>query len=636
MQNIVIDLLTWEKILRANAAKTSSVKARENLNEVADQIREIYAALITGIDSYGNRITPEEVGQVLLRLWRKTHQQEWQFSTLPVLGDEANQVSLTLSFLRDTAESLLRQDFVVPQEPLKIEELEKMVNPVGICKECGKVVEQRGGKCPYCKKKTELIKPEDIVHEDKGLGFIPDQEIDFEKLAPSTIFLLNIQTGNYECKRCGFAPFLEGYTKDKKCRDIRECPNCGLKEESLKAGPKVFIAPKTGSLVKQVKKKAKAAKVKDKSYKPPKMLAIPKEKKKPDKVKKEEIKHGIAYTPWPCERGNGGRSSLSKYLGPSSLGKRWTLDIKQSIHTPLILGGNGSIYMGISSGLLQVINGQIGWIFFTRKPMVITPCIDTEGYIYTGTTDKLYKLNPDGSMRWVFREKGLSSVAILTNGAVITASNNKIFCLSPEGQPLWTYTLPSKNTTFTPAVDSYGNMYVSVDKLLGISKEGELFLNIPLEESSIPLTVVDYEGIPHIYVSCGNKLSLYRKDGNKVWDVPLKSKVISPISVTPNKEAIACTSDGTIYAIAYEGRESWRIKMPDISVGAPTVDKEGKVYVSLKNSSLYALKQGKTLFRFSAKALGFIGGGTLLPASPIDESGVLYVATNKGKVYAIG
>lgn len=644
MQNIVLDLLTWEKLLRLNSQKTTSSEASDNLKDVADSLRKVANALVTGKDEKGKPVSPQDMGQRLLRLWRVAHDQEWQFSTLSVLGDEANHISLTLSFLRDTAENLLREDYIRPEKPLKIPEIEKLMNPIGICSTCRKVVELRAGLCPFCKKKTKLLDPEKYFKKKKKLEFIPEQEIDYEKLAPSTIFMYNPDTDRHECKNCGYAAYDEGDTKDPMCRDLKRCPKCGLKDERTRSGPRVFIAPASQRIA---AKKAAPARAKDKEYNRPRMLKMKSDKREEKPGEKEEAKHvaeeapsGLGKTAWPCVGGNARRNGRGIYPGPTRGKISWKVDLGKTLSAPPLVGDGGNVYLGtVDRGFVQITkNGKIGWEFHLTDPVLSGACIGANGNIFFGTITKFYSLNPDGTTRWSVRKGCVHSPVLTTDGSVIFASKDTLYCFDRDSKLKWEHNFgeapPGKNYDLTPALDSEDNIYVTTNQLNIFSPEGELKNQIQLIGGGTA-PAIDERGL--IYVGTENMLKCISSNGSLRWEYEVRDLVSTPPCFDREGNIYFGTSKtGSIYSIDPEAMRRWEHSVGSPIVGPLTTDSQGSVYFVDQNSNLYCIdNSGRKSWRVCSKSLIFLGGGNFNPSPAIGAGHILFATCQNGKLYAI-
>jgi len=657
LQNIILDLLSWSKLFKIQARKLTSIEARENLSDVALKMDQVANALLSGKDYFGNVMDPSEVGQALLRLWRTTHNQEWRFSTLNVLGDEANQIRLILSYLRDTAENLLREDYVKPEKPLVLEEIKQMMNPIGVCKYCRRVIEARAGFCPYCKKHvTENDIIEDVPTPEKKIGFIPKKKIGAVKAGIPCIFFLNEKTKRCECRKCGFAPYEEGETEDPYCRDLDKCPSCGAREEATTIKVHPVVKPKT-ILLDKSKKKAKVKKektlgilhmhreeisdIEDITEETP---GIEEEEGEDEPVGvvvgREEKYYGLATgSPWPCEGKDGGRTGFTELIGPKKGRVKWSSKVDSNLFASPILGTDGNIYLGtVGAGFIQVkANGKTGWSFSMVESVVSAACMDAKGCIYFSISGKTFKLNPDGSPAWVVRDGSNLSPALDKAGNLYLVSGGTLVCIRGNREVKWRVSLgcdpDRRGLDLTPSLGPDGKIYVSTDHLLAFNNEGEKLFQAKLAgRSTRPM--IDKKG--RIYVGTENRVCCFDSRGKLKWQFELNDLVSTPLVLTKNGNIHFATSrKGTLYCISSSGERMWEFKGDYPLTGSASVDFEGNVYFANSDGKLLCVgPEGSKKWVFSSKYLGFIGGSMFNSSFAIGKNGVMYATCRDGKLYA--
>lgn len=650
MQNIILDLLSWSKLFKIQARKITSIESRENLSDVALKMDQVANALLTGKDYFGNVMNPSEVGQSLLRLWRITHNQEWRFSTLNVLGDEGNQIRLILSYLRDTAENLLREDYVKPDKPLVLEEIKAMMNPIGVCKYCRKVIEAKAGMCPFCRKRiTDEDIIEDIPQQEKKISFIPQKTTETTKADIPGIFFLNEKTKRCECRKCGFAPYEKGETEDPYCRDLNKCPSCGAKEESTTI--RVLPAVKPKAIVPGVlRRKAKPKPKKDKvpgilhhhEAKPPDVeeLEEGEEEQVEEITRKEKEYQGLAtQSPWPCEGKDEGRTGLTGMSGPKRGQIIWSQKIDSNLITPPVIGIDGNIYLGtVGSGFVQIKkDGKSGWTFSMVDSVVSSACIDAKGCIYFSLPGKTFKLSPDGSPVWVVREGSNFPPALDKEGNIYVVSDGNLVCIRGKREIKWRvplgYDPERRDLDLTPSLGLSGEIYISTDHLLAFNNKGEKLFNVKLiRKGTRP--VVDQKGI--IYVGTENRILCLNPEGKLYWQYELGDLVSTPPVLTNSGNIYFGTErKGTLYCISNSGARLWDFKGDSPITGTPSVDLEGNAYFANRDGKLFCVSpKGKKKWSYSSKSLGFLGGGMFNSSPAISENGIMYASCQDGKLYA--
>ncbi len=621
MRNTILDILTWIKIFRIYSKTTSSIEARENLTETADKLQKVADRLLTGKDESGKPVKVPDTAQAMLHLWRKIHKQEWRYATLNVLDDGGNQASLILSLIRDTAENLLRGDYVVPDEPINQEEVTASMNPVGICRHCNRVIEAKAGFCPSCR---EEISEKDVLEpaerKEKTIEIIMGD--DFENLAPSTIFLLNGQTGSYECSKCGFAPFESGITKDAMSRNVKKCPSCGY--EGVQKAQSLQKSKSGGGLF----RKHKPTQVKSRETVEMKLS--------PDDG---EYKGFMEESPWPADGGNCYRSGFSNGIGAKNGKVKWSLPLTPDLSSPPVLDGEGNIYLGtMGGGFVQIKpDSTFGWNFIVEEDISSSACIDVNGFIYLSVPGKTYKLNPDGTPRGMVREGSDFPPVLDRNGNLYIISEGNLISAGSEGGIRWKTSLGAGVEEIihdlTPTMGPEGNIYVSTDHLVGFNSNGkELFRTRLLRRGTRPS--VSSDGI--IYLGTENQLMAVRNNGTILWQKEFRDYVNTPIAIYNGEYLLFGTMNiGILYCVTMTGGVVWEFKADGALSTPVSIDYGGNIYFSSQNGKIYSVTpKGKLRWEYSTKSLGFFGGGVFNSAPAVGKAGVTYASCQDGKLYA--
>ena len=631
MRNTVLDLFTWIKTFRIYAKTTSSIEARENLIDASNRLEKIAGQLITGKNEKDKPVTVADTAQSMLHLWRKIHKQEWRYATLNVLDDGGNQCSLILSLIRDCAENLLKGDYVEPNDPIDTESLKKEINPIGICRHCNRVIEMRSAYCPSCREK---ITEDDVLpppeRQEKSIEIILGD--DFEQMEVSTIFLLNDETEQYECRKCGFAPFEAGITKDAKCRNLKKCPSCSFR--GTPAGSLKFL----GAAGSRGQKKPRAARGFMHRHKKADARA---QKTVEIKIPYEEGDYrGISRdSSWPCDGSSAGRNGFSNGLGSRKGSVKWTLPLTPDLTSPPVVDKENNVYIGtMGGGFLKVKpDGSFEWIFLMEEDIVSSACIDASGYIYFSVPGKTYKLNPDGSPRGIVREGSDFAPVLDRKGNLFIISEGNLVCVAPDRGVKWKASLgPGVEEIIhdlTPVVGPEGNIYVSTNHLLGFSQTGKDLFKVPLMKRGTRPTV-DHRGI--VYVGTENRLLAVRNNGSVMWQKDFRDYVNTPIATYKEDRMFFGTlNTGCVYCITDTGGVIWEYRS-DGPITAPlSVDEKGNVYFVNQNSKIYSINpKGKLRWEYSTKSMGFFGGGLFNSAPAVGKDGLTYASCQDGKLYA--
>ena len=245
------------------------------------------------------------------------------------------------------------------------------------------------------------------------------------------------------------------------------------------------------------------------------------------------------------------------------------------------------------------------------------PAIGSDGTIYA-SGDKLYAINPDGSLRWsVF---GNSNEAL--RNAAVTGKDGTIYfvyhnipltALNPDdGSVIWSCPLGVNDHCFaSPAIGADGTIYVA-------TQPGLLFAVSP--------------------------------NGQPVWTFDLASVGFSGIF----RSSPAIDSDGSIYfgintgnpssaffALNKDGSLKWKFEPSDLPAdvsnthfdiySSPAIGSDGVVYFGQEFGFVYSLKTSDG----SLVGMTTTNSGITWSSPVIDSKGVLYISDISGTVFAI-
>lgn len=367
---------------------------------------------------------------------------------------------------------------------------------------------------------------------------------------------------------------------------------------------------------------------------------------------------GLADTPWPMVRHDArhsGRSSLEGIISPRL---KWFLDLPggELVISEFSISKERTLY-GVTSGskLLAVNpNGTFKWQVQLGVPSIsgpfATPALMADGAVIIGT-DKVYAVDSEGSIRWVFESPGNefsgSSPAIGPDGTIYIASTDfssaELFALAPEGtlrwkqsigffsgdSPavgpdgtiyirarrsssaldaqmiaigpngtlLWTFLMPGGETM--PSIGPGGTIYVAAyDNFLYAISPGGL-LKWKQQVSAVYQSVfsdlsIDEDGNIYIGAHDDKKVVSFDPSGGIRWSRPVGFPVDCIGAIDKDGALyIGTNSGGGIFSLSQDGSVRWRFVLPDSPfdvLGCPVLDNANTVYVTTNlPTRLYAI-----------------------------------------------
>jgi len=325
--------------------------------------------------------------------------------------------------------------------------------------------------------------------------------------------------------------------------------------------------------------------------------------------------------PWPMSRRNQYGLAVAAFQGSNSNKTLWTTKLGGfSISSPVI-GANNTLFITSTDGYLYSFesNGEKLWTTYLGGGSISSsvPSISADGVLYVGSYDhNLYAIHINGTVKWRFP----TSQSIIYSSPVV--SDDKVI-----------YIASNDNTLY--AIHSNGTQKWSTSGL------------------GITSPILGADGI--VYMCSGYKLSAVSQAGLVIWHYTVQkspTQLIYPYSsaaigvndalhfVTSCISLFECFEGSTLYSVHKNGTLHWSYStgfLNETVFGSPVVDTEGTIYfggnsgtkIFTNPGALYAVTStGRLKWNFTTTS-----GVTSSPA--IDNSGVLFVGTYDGTMYAL-
>ncbi|MBN2378817.1 PQQ-like beta-propeller repeat protein [candidate division WOR-3 bacterium] len=180
----------------------------------------------------------------------------------------------------------------------------------------------------------------------------------------------------------------------------------------------------------------------------------------------------------------------------------WEYEAGGRITTSAAIGSDGTLYFGVTpdydeppieESYLYALgpDADLKWKFKLEDDLIeVTPIIDADGNIYTGSYLKFYSLTPEGTLRWgdEFKEnKNFPSLyfrhpIITSDGSIYFGSNSRyLYAVDSEGNILHEYRLP-KGISYVvyPTIAEDGILYFQI-----INDDGTYLYSISTESKGL-------------------------------------------------------------------------------------------------------------------------------------------------------
>jgi len=162
---------------------------------------------------------------------------------------------------------------------------------------------------------------------------------------------------------------------------------------------------------------------------------------------------------------------------------KWEYEVQGKITAPMSIGSDGTLYFGVTPDYYDApieksylyalgTDAVLQWKYTFQDEMVwISPIIDNEGTLYTGTAESLYAITSNGSLKWkckieVDKDFSLQSIhpIIAADGTIYFGSISRyLYAVDPEGTSKHEYKMEKGITeVHFPTIASDGTLYFQV------------------------------------------------------------------------------------------------------------------------------------------------------------------------------
>ncbi len=219
--------------------------------------------------------------------------------------------------------------------------------------------------------------------------------------------------------------------------------------------------------------------------------------------------------------------SLSAWsIAPTSLSKRWTLDLGSSSYSSPAIAPDGTIRTGVGNDLVAVrddgAQGVEMWRFPTEDLIEVSPAVGPTNVAIIGSNDPFeYAVNADGTLRWKYRKNAQTYAS-----PAATPAGDAIF--GDHNGRLHTINIESGKETNT----SFGEQKPSRSRSVGIWTS----------------PAIDRDGNAYVGTRLGHIYG-FTSTGTRLFDIDTKDTVDSYPALTGDGALIIGSSNGLLYAI---------------------------------------------------------------------------------------
>jgi outer membrane protein assembly factor BamB len=318
----------------------------------------------------------------------------------------------------------------------------------------------------------------------------------------------------------------------------------------------------------------------------------------------------LGSSAWPTKNADMQRTGRSKYIGPQQG------VIVSKVHAPQMEAGiafaDDSIFYFTTSSrfvdstklMAAKTDGTILWSFDLNSYSTnTTPLVDINGVIYiaNGSSLKIFAVNPDGTVKWVYQtatEVFNRGLGLGKDGTLYAVQNDQnLIAISRDGNFLWSLysenfmTGYAVNLTFSPDgntlyANGYNSSVIAVDlvsKSIKWKFGRKTLRNGPMVDSRGNIYVLTDDD--SLDSNVGNFYCL-NPNGEIKWKYPHhRNGNYVATDPTIDKDGNIYFGTDTLYAVNYSGELRWKLHLKGGDNYSPLIcDAQGTVYVGVQRN----------------------------------------------------
>jgi outer membrane protein assembly factor BamB len=285
------------------------------------------------------------------------------------------------------------------------------------------------------------------------------------------------------------------------------------------------------------------------------------------------------------------------------------------------------------TGRSQVIGPQtdnIKWAFATASNTMGDIVVDEEGTIYFAVGDKLYAIDKNSSIKWIFLLGASAGNPAITPDGTIYIRAGAFYAINPDGTLKWTAQIAG---SFFPVVASDGTIYfLSAGMLVALDQNGIEKWRTPLTANVFAASTPAVASDGTVYISlqrsrfdvCNGQLFAIDSTGRLKWSISCTSWTASPAIGADNTIYIPQENAANLFAVNPDGTGKWFFISGFLfDASTPAIGSDGTIYLSSLSTILTSINPDGTLKWHYTTQSDVNAGRALNPA--IGSDGTIYV-----------
>lgn len=285
-------------------------------------------------------------------------------------------------------------------------------------------------------------------------------------------------------------------------------------------------------------------------------------------------------------------------------------------------------------------SNALSWVYKSKSP-ISGIAADSNGNIYVNAKRKFVALDSNGAVKWTKKETeylNYKQPAVDSSGNVlISLKLNELYSLSPNGHVNWTFKLSGEATTYRPVINSEDVVYISAaDTIYSLNSDGTLRWKFDTSEyGDLRIKFVTQHG-NIIAQGAYYRTVIFSPDGK----VELDTRELESCVAIGKGDTIYTETDSKLTAVDVKKKLFlWQASSKIESL--PSIGSDGNSYYTVDETP-FSAPLG-TYYRY-LKAVGPDGvekwkvkiPDELTDAAPVvDGSGNIYIVTMHGRVFGV-
>jgi outer membrane protein assembly factor BamB len=290
--------------------------------------------------------------------------------------------------------------------------------------------------------------------------------------------------------------------------------------------------------------------------------------------------------------------------------------------------------------------GKEIWRLFIDSSSVSQPAMGNDGTFYVTSSNGLYAVTPNGSIKWHTEVGGVLTSPALGGGIYVAGTGDQgqltLYSVNENGVIVWRFPMswPAWMGSYPPAVVPNSGIVAQAagPYLFAVAADGSERWRFQLEDpigASGPPAIGG--GVARMIYVPSRYVYAIRFDGSEYWRFspsPGWTGAFRSVIVGANETIFATADDGAIYAIGADGLLKWRFATDEWMGGAPALGPDGALY-TVSDHGLFAINSdGTERWRLDLSDCYGIAPDLYGSAPAVGRDGVVYVSSGSC-IYAI-